>query len=163
MKKPTPNNRLEIDRGPNWLFVKFHPGRSKAELAKMGDELWTVAENHFVYRMVVEMEEIDTLTDDLVRQLAKLREQLEEQEGALRVCGLQKSCAAKLENFHLDHTLQSHASRESAILGYDNLQSVDLAHESMAASHFYAPTTATSTTTSTTATADTDRGVALTR
>ncbi|MGI9458089.1 MAG: STAS domain-containing protein [Aeoliella sp.] len=75
------------------------------------------------------MDEFDALPDVVIRQLAELRQRLEEHDGALRVCGLQEACAAKLENFRLDHALHCHPSRESAVLGSEH------AHECLQATH----------------------------
>jgi len=132
MKKSSPvASPLEVDRGPNWLFVKLSPGRSKSDLAQLASNLWEIVDTHFVYRLVVEMDDFEALPDLVIQQLAELRQRLEDQRGALRVCGLRKSCVVKLENFRLDHVLHNSATRASAVLG------ADPARDSLPTAHFY--------------------------
>ncbi len=73
-----------MDRGPNWLFVKLRPQRHFAEdVPHVADELWSIASRHFIYRLVLELEEIDQLPAELVDQLVILQERLAQCGGSL--------------------------------------------------------------------------------
>ena len=51
--------KLTVDRGPNWLFVKLRPKRHFADdVPQIADELWSIASRHFIYRLVLELEEL---------------------------------------------------------------------------------------------------------
>jgi anti-anti-sigma regulatory factor len=109
---------LTVDRGPNWLFVKLRPRRNKTnELPQLGDELWSIASRHFIYRLVLELEELKSLPAGLMEQLVLLHDRLVESGGALRVCGLSTKCAQALRDAGLDAALPNHPTRDAAIHG----------------------------------------------
>jgi len=110
--------RLSVDRGPNWLFVKMRPKRHFAEeVAHIADELWSIATRHFIYRLVLELEELHQLPADLIDQLVILQERLIQCGGSLRICGLSDDCAQKLCDNELDAALPNYATRQAAVLG----------------------------------------------
>ncbi len=120
--------RLEIDRGPNWLFVTVHPTSDACDLTALADELGDVAARHFIYRLVVELDAIGELGHEVVEQLIKLRDRLEANGGALRVCGLSAPCADALEHYKLEGSLPNHPSRVSAVLANDSSLRVAAMH-----------------------------------
>lgn len=110
--------KLSVDRGPNWLFVKLRPKRHFAkDVALIAEELWSIASRHFIYRLVLELEELDQLPADLVDQLVILQERLMQCDGSLRICGLSAGCAQKLCDNQLDAALPNYATRQAAVLG----------------------------------------------
>lgn len=110
--------KLSVDRGPNWLFVKLRPKRSFAdEISQLADELWLIASRHFIYRVVLELQELDFMPPGLTAQLVLLQERLAQCGGALRICGLSDECAEVLSESQLEAALPNHATRESAVLG----------------------------------------------
>jgi anti-sigma B factor antagonist len=112
--------RLTVDRGPNWLFIKLRPKRHFAEdIPQIADELWSIASRHFIYRLVVELDELRQLPVDLVDQLVILQERLAQCDGSLRICGLSADCARKLRDSQLDAALPNYATRQEAVLGGD--------------------------------------------
>ena len=46
---------VDVDRGPDWLFVRLRPGTQ--DPGDMADKLWKLADRHFVYRLVLEMDQ----------------------------------------------------------------------------------------------------------
>ena len=88
-----------------------------AAAPNMADELWSISNNHFIYRLVLELDELDTLPPGIMGQLVMLQERLASQGGSLRVCGLSPECEAKLHACHLDESFPNHISREDAVLG----------------------------------------------
>lgn len=112
--------KLSVDRGPNWLFVKLRPTRHfAADVAHVADELWSIASRHFIYRLVLELEELRQMPADLVDQLVILQERLIQCGGSLRICGLSANCAEKLCDNQLDAALPNYATRQAAVLGDD--------------------------------------------
>ena len=109
---------LTVDRGPNWLFVKLRPSRNWTEaLPQLADEMWSIASRHFIYRLVLELEELKTLPAGLLEQLVLLQDRLADCDGALRICGLSAKCAQALCDAGLDAALPNHLTRDAAIHG----------------------------------------------
>ena len=112
--------KLSVDRGPNWLFVKLRPKRRFAQdVSQIADELWSIASRHFIYRVVLELEELDRLPAELTEQLVILQERLMHCGGSLRICGLPADCVEKLCDSQLDVALPNYATRQEAVLGGD--------------------------------------------
>ena len=109
---------LNVDRGPNWLFVKLRAKDKKpVEVPQIADKLWSISSRHFIYRLVLELEELQELQSGLLGQLVLLQERLAQCGGALRICGLSPECEETLSSCHLDSALPNHASREQAVMG----------------------------------------------
>jgi anti-anti-sigma factor len=106
---------VEVSRGPDWLFVRLHPG--SLEPHRVADKLWSVADRHFVYRLVLEMDEVDMLPSWLMGQLVMLQKRLLQRDGAMRLCGLSDDCAQSLRFCRLDQALPNYESREAAVKG----------------------------------------------
>jgi anti-anti-sigma regulatory factor len=109
---------LNVDRGPNWLFVKLRSRETpRAEVTQIADKLWSISSRHFIYRLVLELEDLDELPSGMMGQLVMLQERLAQCGGALRICGLSPECEETLHSCHLDSALPNHASREAAVMG----------------------------------------------
>lgn len=106
---------VNVDRGPDWLFMKLRPGKS--EPGEMAERLWSLADRHFIYRLVVEMDELNVLPSRLMGQLVMLQKRVLQRAGALRLCGLSPECAESLHFCRLDQALPNYDSREDAVLG----------------------------------------------
>ena len=93
---------LNVDRGPNWLFVKLRTKSSPhVEVPQFADKLWSISSRHFIYRLVLELEELDELPSGMMSQLVLLQERLSQCGGALRICGLSPECEESLQSFQL--------------------------------------------------------------
>jgi anti-anti-sigma regulatory factor len=79
--------------------------------------LWSISSRHFIYRLVLELEELEELQSGLMGQLVLLQERLAQCGGALRICGLSPECEETLHNYHLDTALPNHATRTEAVMG----------------------------------------------
>jgi hypothetical protein len=106
---------VTVERGPDWLFVRVHPGSFEPE--HVGEKLWAVADCHFIYRLVIEMEEVDILPSWLMGQLVVLQKRLLQRGGALRLCRLKDQCAQSLHFCRLDQALPTYDCREDAVKG----------------------------------------------
>jgi anti-anti-sigma regulatory factor len=116
---------LNVDRGPNWLFVKLRTkNKPLAEVPQIAEKLWSISSRHFIYRLVLELEELDELRSSLMSQLVILQERLAQCGGALRICGLSPECEETLQSCHLDSALPNHASRTEAVMGSGEYASV---------------------------------------
>ncbi|MCA9238085.1 MAG: STAS domain-containing protein [Planctomycetales bacterium] len=108
---------VDVDRGPDWLFVKLHPGSQ--DPGDVAEKLLSVADKHFVYRMVLEMDEVDFIPSRLIGQLVMLQKRVLQRHGMLRLCQLKDQCAEAIHMCRLDGALPNYGSREDAVLGRD--------------------------------------------
>lgn len=109
---------LNVDRGPNWLFVKLRSrGTAPSAVSQLADKLWSIASRHFIYRLVLELDDLDAMPSGMMAQLVLLQEKLHQCDGALRICGLSHECEETLCNCHLHISLPNHTSREHAVMG----------------------------------------------
>lgn len=124
--------RVDVSRGPNWLFLRLDSGRASQEAHLAGD-LWSIVSKHFIYRVVLEFGEgFERLSDELITQLDEFRQQLVMHDGALRVCGLNSSCAgrlaAKCAASRTRSRLTSNSSRACAVFGTEDFSTVVTTH-----------------------------------
>ena len=118
--------RMDVERGPDWLFIRPLPGEAPAEAAQsaprepfvLSDRVWNACAQHFTYRVVLELEALGSLTGTMVEDLAGLRERLQSAGGLLRLCGLSRECEELIGERRLDGQLPSYRNRVEAIRGF---------------------------------------------
>jgi hypothetical protein len=109
---------LDVDRGPNWLFVKVQPtAKPTKQASQIADEIWSISSRHFIYRLVLELDQFDTVPEDLIDQILTLQERLAERGGSLKLCGVSPECEGQIHERHLEESLRIHESRVHAVLG----------------------------------------------
>jgi anti-sigma B factor antagonist len=106
---------MEVVRGPDWLFVRLRPDPER--LDDVAERIWALLNKHFVYRLVLEMDEVDFMPSVLMGQLVMLQKRILEQNGALRLCGLSPQCEEALRLCRLDHALAHFDTRADAVRG----------------------------------------------
>jgi len=110
--------KMEVERGPNWLFIKLRSqGKPLERVPQLADKLWAIASRHFIYRLVLELDELESLPSDVMGQLVLLQERLAQCDGALRICGLSPECEETLHDCQMDTALQNHSTRAEAVMG----------------------------------------------
>ena len=80
---------LDVQRGPDGLFVRLSavpdqewPG------APLADTIWSLMQQHFAHRLVIECDQVEQVTAELATQLAILQQKIAETGGILRLTGL---------------------------------------------------------------------------
>jgi anti-anti-sigma regulatory factor len=110
---------LEVERGPDWLFVRpTAPPEGEADGGSLADSVWSVVKQHFIYRVVVECDLLDRLNSGFVAQLVGLQRRLQKKEGTLRLCGLSNENQQVLKSCQLDGIFPPFASRSQAVLAH---------------------------------------------
>jgi hypothetical protein len=108
---------MNVDRGPNWLFVKLRNKTApRGATPKIADKLWSISSRHFIYRLVVELDEVEQLPESWVDELSELQHRLTECGGALRLCGLSPESEETVTT-HGEGHLTNHATRTEAVMG----------------------------------------------
>jgi anti-anti-sigma factor len=109
---------LEVERGPECLFVT--PRRKPDEAATMrslAEQLWTLLEQNFTYRVVLVLSDIELLDSLLVEQLLWLDAQTRNHGGMLRICGLSEENQQLFAAAGLEGHVARYCDREDAVMG----------------------------------------------
>jgi anti-anti-sigma regulatory factor len=109
---------FEVDRGPDWLFVR--PRRQRpvsAEAPNLADHLWSLLEQHLTHRLVLELGDLDCLDDGVVEQLLALQQRLGAQDGVMRICELSAVDEDAISVCRLDSFFPRYRNREEAVMG----------------------------------------------
>ncbi len=119
MQTFAPEWELEVQRGPGWLLVKLPaPAPDSAHSVPLADQLWSLLESHFVYRLVLELNENLVLNRHLLGQLVQLYRRVRQHRGMMRLCGLSPLNRKILENHHhLIDRLPPYEDIEEAVMG----------------------------------------------
>ena len=120
MQVPTlaAKRNLEVERGPDGLWVRIvGPANGTFDSMSLGDSLWSLLEQHFVYRLVLDFQEIDLSDRCLVDQLTDLYERISQHDGMLRLCGLSPGDREALDKCELKGRIPCYRDREEAVMG----------------------------------------------
>jgi anti-anti-sigma factor len=110
--------QLEVERGPEWLLVRVRQlERPLAGSAPLAEQLWGLLQQHFTYRLVLELDQIPVLDSQLIGQLILLSKRLEDRDGVLRLCGLTPYNRRVLHQCALEDRFPAFDSRHEAVLG----------------------------------------------
>ena len=114
-----PGWTMEVDRGPDWLFVRLHGEEPfDTEGIAVGARLWQVLDQGFVNRLVIELDEIQLLRSHLLGELVLLHKRLQDQGGMLRLTGLSDGNYQVLTSSGLSDRFPRYRSCEDAVMGY---------------------------------------------
>ena len=115
MKTVQGKSEWEVTRGPDWLFVRLPADLQQYD--QIAERLWGLLHQHFIYRLVLEMDDVEFLPSVLMGQLVMLQKRVLQHDGALRLCGLSPSCEQALRFCRLDQTLAHFDTRADAVRG----------------------------------------------
>jgi len=114
-----PEWSLEIDRGPDWMFIRLAPPREgdTGEIA-LAEMIWEKLEQSFCHRVVLELHDVKFLRSWLVGQLVRLHKRISAEGGMLRLCGLSPANQDVLRICRLDDHFPAYRNRTDAVMGY---------------------------------------------
>jgi anti-anti-sigma regulatory factor len=113
-----PGWELKVDRGPDWLWVKIErPESYSVDTPPLADEVWAQLERHFVYRLVLELDGIETLDSYLIGQIELLDERIRDHGGMLRLTGVSPFNREVLRNRGLDGRFSIYGDLTEALMG----------------------------------------------
>ncbi len=109
---------FDVDRGPDWLWIRVRSVETGSSPAgSLAEEVKELVENHFIYRIVLELHRVPELSSQLIGELVELDRHILKHDGVLRVCGLSPEGRAMLQMCGLDDLCLAYETREEAILG----------------------------------------------
>ena len=114
-----PGWTLEMDRGPDWLFIRPIPPQDKHHVeVDLAEAIWERMQQQFCHRVVVEMDQIPLLRSWLIGQIVLLHKRVTAQEGLMRLSGMSDSNQDVLHMVRLDDRFPQYADRGAAVMGY---------------------------------------------
>ena len=104
--------RMDVDRGPDWMFVRLHPAEElgPGDLS-LAEKIWSILQQSFVYRLVLELDELEMLQSSVIAQLVLLAKRIHSHNGMLRLCGLSNANQQVIHICRLDGCLPNYGSR----------------------------------------------------
>lgn len=108
---------FEVDRGPDWLFVRPRRVSNEFGSANFAEQVWSLLEQHFTHRLVLELSELDYLNSELIGQLVWLYKRVHTHDGLLRICQLSDAQDEVLHISRLGGYFPRFRSREDAVMG----------------------------------------------
>jgi anti-anti-sigma regulatory factor len=119
MLEIAPGWKMEMDRGPNWLFVRLRGGpQEDAGEIDLRQRLWDLLQVHFTSRLVLELNEAPALDRKFVDQLVELGHQINERGGQLKLCGVSDETREALHASAPEIQLSIYPDREQAVMGF---------------------------------------------
>jgi anti-anti-sigma regulatory factor len=108
---------FEVDRGPDWVFVRLNqPDAATVETPPIAEAIWGLLEQSFVYRVVLELDKIQLLRSYMIGQLIMLSKRVHAQGGVLRICGLSSTNEEVLRCCQLAGQLPNYRDRSDAVM-----------------------------------------------
>jgi hypothetical protein len=119
MLELAPEWNMDVERGPEWLFIRLHgPENGEAEGTDLANRIWLLLEQHFTYRLVLELDDVALLRSYFLGQLVMLHKRIHAHDGMLRLSGLSDDNLAALKACRLDHSFSRYRTREDAVMGH---------------------------------------------
>jgi anti-anti-sigma factor len=119
MLEVLPGWPIEVDRGPNWLFIRLHAAGGAGEDADgLAESLWDLLQRQFARRLVLELDELSCLRSAFIGELVRLRKRIYSSGGMMRICGLSDSNQEVLRICRLDDCFPHYRNREDAVMGH---------------------------------------------
>lgn len=110
--------QVDIDRGPEWLFLRVRPPmHGDMSPSPLAEQLWSILHQQFVYRVVLELHDVMMLHSYLIGQLVMLNKRIHNHGGVMRVCGLSERNLEVLRLCRLDSCFHGYENREQAVMG----------------------------------------------
>jgi anti-anti-sigma factor len=110
---------LDVQRGPDWLFVRPQcPTHDAVDDPQLAAQIWALLEQNFTHRLVLELDRLELLQSHLIGQLIWLYKRIHSQGGMMRICGLSRERWEVLRISQLQDRFPYYADRESAVMGH---------------------------------------------
>jgi len=117
MVQATGGCELNVERGPDWLFVRPRGESLTDHAPELAEQLWALLEQSLTHRLVLEMDDVELLRSAIVGQLVLLQKRISGQGGLMRLCGLSPANQRVLATCRLGGYLPQYQNRTEAVMG----------------------------------------------
>jgi anti-anti-sigma regulatory factor len=108
---------LDVERGPDWLFVRPRVAVSdESNCSVFAEQILEIMRQNFAHRLLLELDGVRQLPTNLLEQLVQLQRRIAEVGGTLKVTGLSPSCEAALRAGRVEKRFPCYPSREEAVM-----------------------------------------------
>ncbi len=107
---------ITVERGPSCLVIRLKPGNELETPDDLAETIWQILEQHFVFRVILELDEVRLVDSRLLGQLLKLVRRIQNRGGLLRLCGLSPFNRQVVALNGLDKILPAYGDRHQAIM-----------------------------------------------
>jgi anti-anti-sigma factor len=107
---------LDVERGPDWLFVRPHGASLRGHEDGLAEQIWHLLEQSMAHRLVLEMDDVGPLVSSLIGQLALLHKRISGQGGLMRLCGLSAANQRVLMTCRLSGYFPPYSDRNDAVM-----------------------------------------------
>lgn len=108
---------MDVERGPNWLFVRPHGATLRGNETELAAQVLGLLEQNFTHRLVLELDDLELLWSSIIGQLVLLHKRIDGQGGLMRLCGLSAANQRVLETCRLSEYLPQYNDRTEALMG----------------------------------------------
>lgn len=114
-----PGWSMDLDRGPDWLFVRLRPPAHGFGLeVDLAEAVWEKLDQAFCYRLVLELDEVPMLRSWMIGQLVLLHKRICSHDGMMRLCGVSDANHEVLRCCRLDDRFPQYRNRTDAVMGH---------------------------------------------
>jgi anti-anti-sigma factor len=113
---------LDVERGPDWLFVRPHGASLRGHELDLAEQVWGLLEQSMTHRLVLELDDLGPMMSSVIGQLVMLQKRITSQGGLMRLCGLSPSNQRVLAVSRLSGYLPQYNDRTEAVMGERPMQ-----------------------------------------
>jgi len=119
MEHIAPAWHLEVERGPGCLFVQLEPSPDPLpDWNGLAEHLWSLLEEQFTYRIVLDMQQVTMMDSTLIGQLVMLHKRVHNRGGLLRLCRLSEENQQVLKAIRMHDRFPNYSDCEHAVMGH---------------------------------------------
>ena len=117
MLEVAPGWPMDVERGPDWLFVRLHPEAAHpSDASGLAETLWNLLQQQFAHRLVLELDDVPYLSSSLIGELVRLSKRVQSTGGLMRLCGLSDRNLRVLHVTHLSGCFPHYRTRTEAVM-----------------------------------------------
>jgi hypothetical protein len=107
---------IEVERGPDWLFVRV-AGGAVAGQGEITSSVWETIREHGASRVVLELDRVDAVDEALGGAIGELGTRVRDAGGLIRICGLSEPKLSQLRRSAAAASVPHFDTRADAVGG----------------------------------------------
>ena len=113
---------LDVERGPDWLFVRPHGESLRGHEDELAEQIWQLLEQCTTHRLVLELDDVGSFMSSLIGQLVLLHQRICNRGGLMRLCGLSAANRRALDASRLSGYFPQYRDRNEAVMAVRPMQ-----------------------------------------